>query len=68
MVSPAIVHSELGTDIQIQGEVVRRQIGAHKYMECSARTGEGVEAVLDAATRLAITRTQSRNKRKCNIL
>lgn len=36
-------------------ENVARQIGAKKYLECSALTGEGVDDVFEAATRAALT-------------
>ena len=35
-------------------ETVSRQIGAKRYLECSALTGEGVDDVFEAATRAAL--------------
>ncbi|KAF8444217.1 GTP-binding protein-like protein rho2 [Terfezia claveryi] len=35
-------------------EAVSKQIGARKYLECSALTGEGVDDVFEAATRAAL--------------
>lgn len=52
-----------------QGEMVRQKIGATRYLECSARTGEGVREVFETATRLALLSTKGRKKGgKCNIL
>lgn len=50
-----------------QGDAMGRQINAHKYMECSAKTKEGVREVFEVGTRAAL---QSRNKKKkaCAIL
>lgn len=44
-----------------------RKIGATKYIECSARTGEGVRDVFEAATRAALLSKKKKNS-KCNIL
>ena len=53
----------------IQGEEVRRKIGAYKYLECSARTGKGVREVFEAATRAALlTKTKSKKSTKCLVL
>ncbi|KAJ1559209.1 GTP-binding protein Rho1 [Cladochytrium tenue] len=42
-----------------QGQAVADKIGAYKYLECSARSGEGVKEVFEHATRAAlITRTR----------
>ncbi|CAG8518195.1 5616_t:CDS:2 [Paraglomus occultum] len=38
----------------IQGEAVAQQIGARKYIECSALSGENVNDVFEAATRAAL--------------
>jgi Ras family protein A len=34
--------------------MVRQKIGATRYLECSAKTGEGVREVFEQATRLAL--------------
>lgn len=39
---------------QQHAEAVSKQIGARKYLECSALTGEGVDDVFEAATRAAL--------------
>ncbi|KAJ3318924.1 GTP-binding protein Rho1 [Blyttiomyces sp. JEL0837] len=37
-----------------QGQAVAEKIGAYRYLECSARTGEGVNEVFEHATRAAL--------------
>jgi Rho family protein len=37
-----------------EGEAVCQQIGAKRYLECSALTGENVDAVFEAASRAAL--------------
>ncbi|KAJ5487851.1 hypothetical protein N7530_002151 [Penicillium desertorum] len=50
---------------QEQGEEVRKKIGAYKYLECSARTNEGVREVFEAATRAALLKaTKGKGGRK----
>jgi Rho family protein len=39
---------------KLQGEEVARIIGAKKFLECSALTGEGVDDVFEAATRTSL--------------
>lgn len=39
---------------QEQGEQLRESIGAMRYLECSARTGDGVLDVLEEATRVSL--------------
>nr|POE82279.1 gtp-binding protein rhoa [Quercus suber] len=50
-----------------QAEDVRKKIGAHKYLECSAKTNDGVGEVFESATRAALL-TRKDKKRKCLIL
>ncbi|KAJ8292786.1 Pre-mRNA-splicing factor prp1 [Rhodotorula toruloides] len=45
-----------------EGEMVRQKIGATRYLECSARTGEGVREVFETATRLALLSSKGRKK------
>ncbi|KAL7410461.1 putative GTPase Rho1 [Mrakia frigida] len=39
---------------QAEGQAVAQKIGARRYIECSARTGEGVRDVFQTATREAL--------------
>ncbi|KAK9460249.1 small GTPase superfamily [Lipomyces oligophaga] len=53
-----------------EGEAVAQKIGAVKYLECSARTHDGVHEVFEHATRAALTeRVKPPHKsKKCIIL
>jgi len=51
----------------LQGEEVRKKIGAYKYLECSAKTNEGVREVFEHATRAALL-TKKKKEKKCLIL
>ncbi|KAI0391024.1 small GTPase-binding protein [Xylariaceae sp. FL0594] len=53
-----------------EGEDIRKKIGAHKYLECSAKTNEGVREVFEHATRAALlSRSRGTKKHsKCLIL
>ena len=55
------------TTICTQAEDVRKKIGAQKYLECSAKTNEGVREVFEHATRAALL-TRREKKKKCLIL
>lgn len=51
-----------------QAEDVRKKIGAGKYLECSAKTNEGVREVFEHATRAALLTRKGKKKSKCMIL
>ncbi|KAF1967570.1 GTP-binding protein rho1 precursor [Bimuria novae-zelandiae CBS 107.79] len=51
-----------------QAEDVRKKIGAQKYLECSAKTNEGVREVFEHATRAALTTRKEKKKKNCLIL
>ncbi|CED82401.1 small gtpase-binding protein [Phaffia rhodozyma] len=47
---------------QAEGQAVAQKIGARRYIECSARTGEGVRDVFQTATREALVAKGGRGK------
>ncbi|KAK9466350.1 small GTPase superfamily [Lipomyces arxii] len=51
-----------------EGEATAQKIGAIKYLECSARTQEGVRLVFEHATRAALQERQKTKRSKCSIL
>lgn len=50
-----------------QAQKVAEKIAAVRYLECSAKTGEGVREVFENATRAALM-TKKKRSSKCNIL
>lgn len=60
----------MDTNFIAQGEEVRKKIQAYKYLECSARTNDGVREVFEAATRAALLKKSGKSKSgsKCKIL
>jgi hypothetical protein len=68
--SPREIGSEDGTAIvrYEQGEAMARAIGAYRYMECSARTKEGVNEVFEVAARAALCSRIQRLRRHCVLL
>jgi Ras homolog gene family, member A len=51
-----------------EGEAVAQKIGALKYLECSARTQQGVREVFENATRAALMVADKPKKKKCIVL
>ncbi|SAL98032.1 hypothetical protein [Absidia glauca] len=51
-----------------EGAAVAQRIGAKKYLECSAKTGEGVREVFEHATRACLFIKKRDNKHRCSIL
>ena len=47
-----------------EGEMLKEEIGSVKYMECSALTREGVQAVFEEAIRAALLARDPKRKRK----
>ena len=59
--------------LAMQGEEVKKRIGAVKYIECSAKNGDGVREVFEHATRAALTnnkkgRSGKKKGSKCIVL
>lgn len=54
---------------KMQGESLREELKAWKYLECSARTQEGLKQVFDEAIRCVLTSQKTvTKKKKCLIL
>lgn len=52
-----------------EGHAVAERIGAYKYLECSAKTGEGVRDIFEHATRAALLHSRGSKKKKgCKLL
>jgi len=51
-----------------EGLAVAQKIGATKYLECSAKTNEGVREVFEVATRAALVAGKRKKPNKCSIL
>jgi len=51
-----------------QGLKVAESIGAIKYVECSARTKEGVREVFDSATHFALMKKKKKPSGRCVFL
>ncbi|KAJ3110696.1 GTP-binding protein Rho1 [Phlyctochytrium bullatum] len=51
-----------------EGEACAKRIGAFRYCECSALTGEGVNFVFESAARLLLASGRSKSKGQCVIL
>ncbi|CAG8689585.1 20733_t:CDS:2 [Cetraspora pellucida] len=51
-----------------QGEMMAVQIGARKYLECSALTNENVDVVFEAASRAALSTLEGGHRHCCFVL
>jgi cell division control protein 42 len=51
-----------------QGERLAKELGAIKYVECSALTQKGLKNVFDEAIIAALEPPQTKSKRKCTLL
>jgi Ras family protein A len=49
-----------------EGRAMAEKIGAYEYLECSAKTKEGIREVYEAATRVALI--DLRQRRACFII
>ncbi|KAJ1676521.1 GTP-binding protein Rho1, partial [Spiromyces aspiralis] len=63
----ALAKSGLSPVTEQQGMAVAQKIGAHKYIECSAKLNINVKDVFEAATRAALL-IKIKKKRACLIL
>lgn len=45
-----------------------QRISAYKYLECSAKTGDGVREVFEHATRAALMVNKKKKKGGCTVL
>ena len=50
-----------------QGRAMAERIGAHAYLECSAKTKDGVRDVFETATRAAL-QNKAKKRGKCVLL
>ena len=49
----------------LDGVQLAAKIRAHAYVECSAKTGDGVEGVFEAAAKAALHPVAPRRRRMC---
>lgn len=47
---------------------IATRIGAHAYMECSAKTRDGVPAIFETAARAALAKKVHKSRVKCRLL
>ncbi|KAI0231938.1 Rho-related GTP-binding protein RhoC [Lamellibrachia satsuma] len=53
---------------RLQGRDLARKINAHAYMECSARTQQGVQEVFELATRVSAAKKSLSKRASCRLL
>ncbi|RCI02719.1 GTP-binding protein Rho1, partial [Rhizopus stolonifer] len=51
-----------------EGTAVAQKISAYKYLECSAKSGDGVREVFEQATRAALMVNKKKKKSGCTVL
>jgi len=51
-----------------QGLILMKEIGAKKYLECSALTQAGLKTVFDEAIRVVLVPKQKSNRKRCSML
>jgi Ras-related C3 botulinum toxin substrate 1 len=50
--------------MRVQGEELRKAIGAASYIECSSKTQQNVKAVFDAAIKVVLQPPKQMKKKK----
>ncbi|CAI8001446.1 Rho-related GTP-binding protein RhoB [Geodia barretti] len=63
----SMAHDKLEIIRTEQGRTMSEKVGAYAYLECSAKTREGVREVFDAATRAALAK-RSKIRKGCILL
>ncbi len=51
-----------------EAEIIAREIGAKRYMECSALSGEGVDDIFEAATRTGLLVNSTKPPQGCCVI
>uniref|UniRef100_A0A060T0I5 ARAD1C16632p n=1 Tax=Blastobotrys adeninivorans TaxID=409370 RepID=A0A060T0I5_BLAAD len=51
-----------------EGQDMATRLGARMYIECSAKTGQGVQDVFENATRIALKMYTGKNRHQCVVL
>ncbi|CDQ73865.1 unnamed protein product [Oncorhynchus mykiss] len=59
---------DLRGDVEAQGNALAKQIGAVKYLECSALMQDGVREVFEEAVRAVLYPVTKKNGKKCVVL
>ncbi|KAL7060460.1 hypothetical protein AAHC03_09281 [Spirometra sp. Aus1] len=51
-----------------EGRSVAERVGACAYVECSAKTKEGVKEVFEQAAKVALESSRKRRRKRCNLI